>query len=1286
MIKRLSFLSALLLLGALALFGQNVLIIYDGAKTQSEAFKSARFIQNLLGHFHIAKKQLLPVNDYLPGEVEKWDVVFMIFEEGHPTFADAFLDDLINTRKELVWINMHLDRLLDRQPGKWGISQPDFEYRRDWKIYYRDEEFPKTDPGLNLVTIQDQQNVRIVSPIVDLSGRRFPYVLKSDNLWYFADSPFSYTMEGGRFLILADLMHDILGQDHPGAPRRALVRIEDVHPESDPATLTEIADYLHRQDIPFQISLIPVYKETAGQQEVRLSERPELVAALQRAQSQGATVVLHGVTHQHFGESADDYEFWDDVSGKPIEYGAADWVAQRLQTGLGELFANRLYPLLWETPHYSASAANYRQISRTFDSFNDRLMAAELSGTQQIFPYPVKLDEYPVQIVPENLGYLDFKNPDPQQLLENSRNMLTVRDGLASFFFHPFIPLKHLKTVINGMRQQGWTFISARDFGCNLRSASRWVTSTSGEGTITLSNQYRHELLLNRQGKTVREEYSPDRSEGQVTKSIDIPPGSLYLLEGVDVLPAKKETGLVPFFRRLLAKWFPAKSGMPFQLTRALVLAVAHTSAEEELNQKSYFSVLKVFGFVPQWADLNEFKRLNFNHFRLLVVPNAVAVTLDRSMTNRIIDFMEKGGLVISDRRSLLAEQCGLRFDNRTIEVSQVSELAIPASDLTWNPAAVFTPFHSDEALILSRDAISGFPLAVAKTLGRGKFLFFGVAFDPFNAFGVSRFPYLAHYLRNNLDIPFNTQRVRLEFYFDPGLRQNTSWEKLVRLWTQSGIKIVYLATWHFYRHYRFNYKYFIKLCHSQGIAVYAWFVFPQVTPWIWEQHPEWREKNASGQDARAGWRRPLNLFHPQARAKAREWLWQVMTDFDWDGINLTELNFDTNRGTRDDSQFTPLNQEVRAAFRKRAGFDPQQLFLPASPQHWKKNRHGLFSFLNFRSELVKELHIFFLDEIEKIKKSKSNDMEVIVTALDSLFHPEIIEECGVNSKDILALMQRYSFTLQVEDPAVAWVRTPSRYLNYFQSYKWFIKDPARLMFDVNIVNRKDFLTRHLPSPIPTGSELATTFYYAALPTGRVGLYCEATINPFDLNILSFVTAADVHFEESGREMSIASDRSIILNLSQSGYRPILDDHNWPFYQERRVMIPPGRHGFRFTKTKLLEFHFLLPHILFDGDISALAFSGNQLSVNYRSPTPVFLSFNQPLENIALDGHVVDSSAAEAGLILPRGDHQLKIRLPSQPQRTLSIVGYLSASLFFWVGLLSISLLMAVYLSVKIKK
>ena len=45
------------------------------------------------------------------------------------------------------------------------------------------------------------------------------------------------------------------------------------------------------------------------------------------------------------------------------------------------------------------------------------------------------------------------------------------------------------------------------------------------------------------------------------------------------------------------------------------------------------------------------------------------------------------------------------------------------------------------------------------------------------------------------------------------------------------GISTIHVAAWDFHRTYSFPYDEFVRACHRNGIAVYAWFVFPMVTP-----------------------------------------------------------------------------------------------------------------------------------------------------------------------------------------------------------------------------------------------------------------------------------------------------------------------------------------------------------------------------------------------------------------------------------------------------------------------
>jgi len=58
---------------------------------------------------------------------------------------------------------------------------------------------------------------------------------------YIADSPFASATENDRYLLFADMLHDILHEQHEES-HSALIRIEDVDPLQSPDQLRDIAD------------------------------------------------------------------------------------------------------------------------------------------------------------------------------------------------------------------------------------------------------------------------------------------------------------------------------------------------------------------------------------------------------------------------------------------------------------------------------------------------------------------------------------------------------------------------------------------------------------------------------------------------------------------------------------------------------------------------------------------------------------------------------------------------------------------------------------------------------------------------------------------------------------------------------------------------------------------------------------------------------------------------------------------------------------------------------------
>jgi uncharacterized protein YdaL len=234
-----------------------------------------------------------------------------------------------------------------------------------------------------------------------------------------------------------------------------------------------LSDYLAARKIPFSVAVIPRYEDPLGvynggvAQEVLLSQAKNLQTAVNYARGKGGELVMHGFTHQYgrmrnpnTGVSGDDFEFWNIVDNKPVQEDSVSWAYGRMNNGLTDLRAQGWSPIAWEPPHYQASAIASRTSTQLFsvtymravyytaDQPNFYAATAKDFSVGQFYPFPVGRDYYGARIIPENLGNIEYDistidptsnyNYTPDDIITNAKYAKAVRDGYASWFFHPF--------------------------------------------------------------------------------------------------------------------------------------------------------------------------------------------------------------------------------------------------------------------------------------------------------------------------------------------------------------------------------------------------------------------------------------------------------------------------------------------------------------------------------------------------------------------------------------------------------------------------------------------------------------------------------------------------------------------------------------------------------------------------------------------------------------------------------------------------------------------------------
>jgi len=1280
---------------------QTVAIIYDGPTDyQAKGYIHALFVDNLLGHFGLAG-EIIPSGNYRPGMLQRYHAGFYIGVTPGATVPDSLLADVRAYSQPFAWLGQHVEALVNTPEGRRQFGFTWQEYNRYFGVtgvMYKDTFLPKHEPDLSVVSVTDKRNVQVVATALTKAGASYPYVLHRGRFWYFADSPFAYPDEGGHYLAFCDLLHDIFEVQHP-ADQRALVRIEDVSIDQDPVDLRRVSDLLEGYHIPFQIAMIPIFKNPSKEFEVRLSDRKSFVDSLHYMIAHGGTPVMHGVTHQYRGQSGDDYEFWDDTGDRAIAGDSTEFVMRRLQLGLQECFNAGIYPVAFETPHYAASETDYRAMMRVFTLFYDRTISTPSLNSQQYFPYPV-IDYWGRYVLPEDLGYVPVENPQTREILQAARNLKVVRDGVASFYFHPFLNANLLDQLVRGVRDLGYHFVSIRDFPSSVDFQGRYIVRTaSGEASMAPQNEFWRLREFDRSGKLVDTRLSDRRVSGQTEVAVNVPPGGWA---AVDLLKERPVAQTEPSLSTRVRQWWvqltsSENASRPSTQTfatgkKAWILWLDKAAPAVSRNLQSYRNVLDTFGYDIQLVKPGDFTRVPADRETILVVPEAAGVKLTAAQQQRILQYLTAGGHVVAEGKQPWLTQLGFVWQGRQITLETVTDDLYPEMQVRWRPEVRLERFEEPDGVReLMTDSESDQMLAFSGEHGAGRYVYLAAPLDDHTTDGTSHYPYFPRYITETFGVNTALRSPRIEAYFDPSYRPAADWDRLAVQWRKSGIRTVYAGAWIFTSQWSFRYGDFIKACHRNGVAVYAWFWFPQVSLKFWNDHPEWREKTPSGDDGKVVWRYLMNFENPACFRAAMDWMKALLNQYEWDGVNISELNFDYNfKDPFDPKHFVPMNANVRADFHKRAGFDPIQLFQPTSQRYYKYDRASFDKFMRYRENLVMDMHRNVLTELEPLRRAKN--FEVIVSTIDSLHSKTVRPGTGLDSRRLVALMKDFDFTLQVQDPSEFWMKPPDRYRRFAETYKKLVKDPSRFMFDVNVVATRDINATYLPTFTATGTELVRTVVAAASPSGRVAVYSENTVPVQDWTLLRMALTTSSTLTGGGGDWKVAGPEPVLLTPAEDRDY-YMDGRLWPAVSADGVLAPPGRHG---LSTIRPWYHFLDPGTMparlmsISGDLLDARVMPTGLIFRYTSPGRAVAVFNERPRDILVDGrhvHVpLEPGGATWTAMLPAGEHWVAAVTNSKAGVAVNLWGWASASAINALGGLATGLMLLIYFEVRVRR
>ena len=350
---------------------------------------------------------------------------------------------------------------------------------------------------------------------------------------------------------------------------------------------------------------------------------------------------------------------------------------------------------------------------------------------------------------------------------------------------------------------------------------------------------------------------------------------------------------------------------------------------------------------------------------------------------------------------------------------------------------------------------------------------------------------------------------------------------------------------------------------------------------------------------------------------------------FDWDGINLAELYFESLHGPGDPARFTPMNDWVRADAAETLKFDPAELFDEDGGRHWRRAPEAWRSFAEYRARLALDLQKRFIRRLIEV----APESDIVVTQIDDRFDTRMREYLGADTAALLPLAEKLDFTVAIEDPATIWNLGPQRYSEIGRRYRRLTSEHRRLAIDINIVERYQQV---YPTRKQVGVELFQLVHAASEAFHRVLLYFEHSIGRPDWRLLPHA-AAIARFDDSSG--IVKSDLPIGIRHQGAA---IVDGKLWPVYDGETVWLPAGEH--QVTASEGAPERSVLS---FTSELLDASFERESILLRYRSRSRAIARVNMRPEQISIDGKqfhstVFDSKNSHA-IMLPMGSHTARL-------------------------------------------
>jgi hypothetical protein len=144
-------------------------------------------------------------------------------------------------------------------------------------------------------------------------------------------------------------------------------------------------------------------------------------------------------------------------------------------------------------------------------------------------PYEVRDTKRFNRFLPESLGYVELDGSyGVENILNNAGKLLIVRDAVTGVFFHPFMDMKYLEQIVEGLESMGYVF-------ADLRKEDNWVRIGDYNIRSTTKGDIIYEGPLLKKEKT-KSGVKEEEKKSTFHRSVEIIATFLAVFVGVNIL------------------------------------------------------------------------------------------------------------------------------------------------------------------------------------------------------------------------------------------------------------------------------------------------------------------------------------------------------------------------------------------------------------------------------------------------------------------------------------------------------------------------------------------------------------------------------------------------------------------------------------------------------------------------------------------------------------------------------------------------------------------------------